>query len=47
MSGGASALLEITCNLLKASEKSCVEGVIGLAFVPDWLKNWHKILMET
>ena len=33
--------LAITCNLLKAREKSPVQGVIG--FAPHWLKNWRGI----
>ena len=35
-----SQLLEITCNSLKAREKSRVQGVIG--FASHWLKNWRE-----
>ena len=35
---------EITCNLLKELEKSCVPG---FGFVSHWLKNWHKIFQAT
>ena len=37
-----SQFLAITCNSLKAQEKSCVQGVIGFGFASHWLKNWHK-----
>ena len=30
----------ITCNLLKAREKSRVHGAIGFGFASHWLKNW-------
>ena len=30
----------ITCNSLKAREKSCVAGAIGFGFASHWLKNW-------
>ena len=33
--------LEITCNLLKAPEKSHIQGAIG--FGSYSLKSWHKI----
>ena len=29
----------ITCNLLKAREKSRAQGVIGLGFASHWLKK--------
>ena len=32
----------ITRNLLKAREKSRVQGAIG--FASHWLKKWHEIL---
>ena len=35
-----SQLQAITCNSLKAREKSRVHGVIG--FASQWLKNWRK-----
>ena len=31
------------CNLLKAREKSCVQGAIGFGFPSHWLKNWREI----
>ena len=37
-----SQFLAITCNLLKAREKSCVQGAIGFGFDFHWLKNWRK-----
>ena len=39
-----SQLLAITCNSLKAREKSCVHGVNGFGFTFHFLKNWHKSL---
>ena len=33
----------ITCNLLKARGKSCVQGANSFGFVPLWLKNCHLI----
>ena len=35
----------ITCDLLKAREKSRVQGAIavGFGFASHWLKNWNKI----
>ena len=38
-----SEFLEITCNLLKAREKSRVHGAIGFGFACHWLKNWREI----
>ena len=38
-----SQFLAITCNLLKAREKSRVHGAIigfGFGFASQWLKNW-------
>ena len=35
-------ILAITCNSLKAREKSRVQGVIGFGFASHWLKNWHE-----
>ena len=36
-----SQFLAITCNSLKAWEKSCVHGAIGFGFASHWLKNWR------
>ena len=36
-----SQFLAITCNLLKAREKSRVHGAIGFGFTCYWLKNWR------
>ena len=38
-----SEFLEITSNLLKAREKSRVQGAIGFGFASHWLKNRRKI----
>ena len=35
-----SQFLEITCNTLKAREKSHAHGAIG--FASHWLKNWRE-----
>ena len=35
-----SNFLSITCNSLKAREKSRVHGAIG--FVSNWLKDWRE-----
>ena len=35
-----SQVLAITCNSLKAREKSRVHGAIGFGFAFHWLKNW-------
>ena len=37
-----SQFLEITCNTLKAREKSRVRGAIGFGFASHWLKNWRE-----
>ena len=37
-----SQFLAITCNSLKAQEKSHVHGAIGLGFASHWLKNWRE-----
>ena len=37
-----SQFLAITCDLLKAQEKSRVHGAIGFAFASHWLKNCHE-----
>ena len=36
-----SQFLVITCNSLKAWEKSCIHGAIGFGFASHWLKNWR------
>ena len=36
-----SQFLAITCNSLKAREKSRVHGAIGFGFASHWLKNWR------
>ena len=37
-----SQFLAITCNSLKAQEKSRVHGAIGFGFASHWLKNWRE-----
>ena len=37
-----SQFLAITCNSLKAREKSRVHGAIGFGFDSHWLKNWRE-----
>ena len=37
-----SQFLAITCNSLKAREKSRVRGAIGFGFASHWLKNWRE-----
>ena len=37
-----SQILAITCNSLKAREKSRVHGAIGFGFASHWLKNWRE-----
>ena len=37
-----SQFLAITCNLLKAREKSRVHGAIGFGFASHWLKNCRE-----
>ena len=37
-----SQFLAIIWNLLKAREKSRVNGAIGFAFASHWLKNWRE-----
>ena len=32
----------ITCNSLKAREKSRVRGAIGFGFASHWSKNWRE-----
>ena len=37
-----SQFLAITCNSLRAREKSHVHGEIGFGFASHWLKNWRE-----
>ena len=37
-----SQFLAITCNSLKAREKSRVHGAISFGFASHWLKNWRE-----
>ena len=37
-----SQFLAITCDSLKAREKSRVRGVISFGFASHWLKNWQE-----
>ena len=37
-----SQFLAITCNSLKAREKSRVHGAIGFDFASRWWKNWSE-----
>ena len=37
-----SQFLEISCNTLKARERSRVHGAIGFGFASHWLKNWRE-----
>ena len=37
-----SQFLAITCNSLKAREKSRVHGAIGFGLASHWLKNWRE-----
>ena len=37
-----SQFLAITCNSIKARERSRVQAAIALGFAFHWLKNWHK-----
>ena len=39
-----SEFLAISRNLLKAREKSRVQGVINFGLASHWLKNWREIL---
>jgi len=45
LSKNQSEFLGVTCNLLKAREKSTVQGSIdfGFGFASPWLENWHEI----
>ena len=38
-----SEFLAITCDLLKAREKSHTQGAIGFGLTSHWLKNWREI----
>ena len=37
-----SEFLAITCDLLKAWEKSCIQGAIGFGFASNWPKNLRE-----
>ena len=37
-----SQFLAITCNSLKAREKSRVQGAIAFGFASHWLQNWRE-----
>ena len=37
-----SQFIAVTCNSLKAREKSHVHGAIGFDFASHWVKNWRK-----
>ena len=37
-----SKFIAITCNSLKAREKSHLHGAIGFGFASHWLKNWRE-----
>ena len=37
-----SQFLAITCNSLKAWERSRIHGAIGFGFASQWLKNWRE-----
>ena len=37
-----SKFLAVTCNSLKAREKSRVHSAIGFGFASHWLKNWRE-----
>ena len=39
-----SQFLAITCNSLKAWEKSLIHDVIAFGFASHWLKNWRESL---
>ena len=42
-----SQFLAITCNSLKAREKSRLHGAIGFGFASHWLKNWRESFEPT
>ena len=42
-----SQFLAITCNSLKAREKSRLRGAIGFGFDSHWLKNWRESFKPT
>ena len=37
-----SEFLAVTCKLLKAREKSRLQGAIGFSFASHWLKKWRE-----
>ena len=42
-----SQFLAITCNSLKAREKSRLHGAICFGFASHWLKNWRESFKPT
>ena len=42
-----SEFLAITCNLLKAREKSRLQAAIGFCFDSHWLKNWRNTFKQS
>ena len=42
-----SQFLAITCNSLKAREKSRVQGAIAFGFASHWLKNGASLLSQS
>ena len=42
-----SEFLRVTCNLLKAREKSRVKGATAFGFASHWLKKWREILSQS
>ena len=40
--GDQSQFIAVTCNSLKAREKSRLCGAIGFGFTSHWLKNWGE-----
>ena len=42
-----SQFVAITCNSLKAREKSRVHGAIGFGFASHWLKSWREPIIKS
>ena len=42
-----SQFVAITCNSLKAREKSRVHGAIGFGFASHWLKSWRQPITKS
>ena len=42
-----SQFVAITCNSLKARERSRVQGAIAFGFASHWLNNWHDSFKPT